>query len=88
MVSLIDICSGLFEFLDGSGVLSSAEQNLSLELSVFGIELDNSGIIGGLRSSLISSLLIKGGNELVSQFVEGLVDLLDGILVGEVLFGG
>lgn len=62
--------------------------DLSLEFSEFEVELFNSLFIVGLVLCFLSSEVVKGIDDCVSEFVECVNDLLDDVLVGEVLVGG
>jgi hypothetical protein len=59
-----------------------------LELSQFGVELNNSVVEFGNSGVFVCSLLVQGVNDLGSQVGEGFGNVSNGSLVGEVLFGG
>lgn len=76
----------LLELLFRSGEFSLSQQDLSLEISVFSIELGNSVCEILLGFVFVADKLVEGVNKFVSEVVESGNDLGDGTLVGEVLF--
>lgn len=88
LLSLLNKCSCLTELILSCSQLSCSKENLSLELSELRVKLYNSSLEFLLSSLLLSSLVVKGVNELVSQIVECTNNLFNSTLVGEVLLSG
>jgi hypothetical protein len=72
----------------GSGEFSGLKEDLSLEFSVFLVQLNNSCFKIGNSGSFISSFFVEGVNEVDSEVVEGCNNDSKRLLTGEVLFGG
>lgn len=77
--------SAFIDLLIGSSQIDVLSVDLSLEVSIFSIELFNSLFIISLVLGFLGSQFIQCINDLSSEFVEGINDLSDDVLVGEVL---
>jgi len=71
----------------GSGEFSGSKEDLSLEFSVFFVQLNNSCFKIGNSSGFISGFFIEGVNKTNSEVIESLNNNSKGFLAGEVLFG-
>lgn len=77
-----------FEFGDlvvGGGQVDVGVVDGSLEFSVFGIELFDSGNVLSDGGVFVSVGLVEGIDDVFSEFVEGSDDFAEDVLVGEVL---
>lgn len=61
---------------------------MSLELGVFGFELVDVFFVVFLGFLFAEGEVIEGVHDFGSKFVQGINDLSEGVLIGEVLVGG
>lgn len=87
-LSLGDVFSVLLEFFFDGGKFSVLEEDLSLEVSVLRVELDDSFFEIFLLLVFFSGDVVQGSDKLVSEVTESLNDLLESTLIREVLLSG
>lgn len=82
---MIEEGSAFVDFVVCGGQVNGLSVDLSLELSLFVIELFDSFLVGCLVVGFLGGELVETVDDFGSEFVEGILDLSDDFLVGEVL---